>query len=295
MRSQINTSTLSNKELAELYGVHERTIRRWKKRLDFADRSHRPKNIKYALTDIEREAFLTDRAGSFDSLDEIIDRMEQKFLKCFKRSTIYVLFKRHGLNRKPRPERAKPKKFKTYNPGFIHIDVTEVPVIGKQKTRNFLYVAIDRATRYMYYRRYDRQNQANTMDFFERCQINFPFGIHTILTDNGKEFTNSWIRPTGAAKSGKVIESLLTRYCKANGIDHRLTKPYHPQTNGMVERVNRKIKEATILQYQYQNDDELTLHLDVYLETYNTQKRHSGLMKEIGVRTPMEAVKKFAA
>jgi transposase InsO family protein len=32
--------------------------------------------------------------------------------------------------------------------------------------------------------------------------------------------------------------------CDANGIEHRLTKPNHPWTNGQVERMNRTIKEG---------------------------------------------------
>ena len=31
-----------------------------------------------------------------------------------------------------------------------------------------------------------------------------------------------------------------------NDIDHRLTKPKHPWTNGQVERMNRTIKDATV-------------------------------------------------
>jgi len=293
VRLKIHTSTRTIKQTAELLSIHPSTVKRWKKRTDFEDRSHRPKNIKYAMNEIEREAFLAARSATFDGLDEIIDQMELKFKKKFSRSTVYRLFKSNGLNKKTLL-REKPKKFKSYSPGFIHIDVTEVPVIGGGNN-NFLYVAIDRATRYMYYKRYDRQNQASSLDFMEACIKAFPFGIHKILTDNGKEFSNAWIRPTGKAKNKTVIDSLLTRFCKANGIEHRLTKPYHPQTNGMVERVNRKIKEATIFQFQYQNDEELNLHLGAFLEAYNTQKRHSGLVKEIGVRTPIDAIKKFAA
>ena len=33
--------------------------------------------------------------------------------------------------------------------------------------------------------------------------------------------------------------------CEANGIEHRLTKPNYPRTNGQVERMNRTIKKAT--------------------------------------------------
>jgi hypothetical protein len=39
--------------------------------------------------------------------------------------------------------------------------------------------------------------------------------------------------------------------CDANDIEHRLTKPNHPWTNGQVERMNRTLKEATVQRYHY--------------------------------------------
>ncbi|MFM7390765.1 MAG: integrase core domain-containing protein, partial [Vampirovibrionales bacterium] len=32
--------------------------------------------------------------------------------------------------------------------------------------------------------------------------------------------------------------------CRERGIEHRLTRPYRPQTNGMLERFNRRLSEA---------------------------------------------------
>ena len=34
--------------------------------------------------------------------------------------------------------------------------------------------------------------------------------------------------------------------CAQLGVEHRLTKPYHPWTNGQVERMNRTLKDATV-------------------------------------------------
>ncbi len=39
---------------------------------------------------------------------------------------------------------------------------------------------------------------------------------------------------------------IFDRVCDENGIEHRQTKVKHPWTNGLVERMNRTIKEATV-------------------------------------------------
>ncbi len=44
---------------------------------------------------------------------------------------------------------------------------------------------------------------------------------------------------------------IFDRDCHENGIEHRLTKPCHPWTNGQAERMNRTVKEATIKTFQY--------------------------------------------
>jgi hypothetical protein len=51
------------------------------------------------------------------------------------------------------------------------------------------------------------------------------------------------------------------RICRANAIEHRLAKAYHPWTNGQVERMNRTIKEATVNRYHYETHDQLRTQL----------------------------------
>ena len=61
--------------------------------------------------------------------------------------------------------------------------------------------------------------------------------------------------------------------CEANGIEHRLTKPNHPWTNGQVERMNRTIKDATVKRFHYETHDQLRTHLADFLAAYNSRDR----------------------
>jgi len=58
----------------------------------------------------------------------------------------------------------------------------------------YLFVAIDRATRTLYFKIYEAKTSANTEDFMNECLDFFPYGITHVLTDNGLEFTNRLIK-----------------------------------------------------------------------------------------------------
>ena len=70
------------------------------------------------------------------------------------------------------------------------------------------------------------------------------YTIHTVLTDNGVQFTNR-------SADHSAFHHIFERICDENGIEHRLTKVNHPWTNGQVERMNRTIKEATAVSLQF--------------------------------------------
>jgi len=78
----------------------------------------------------------------------------------------------------------------------------------------------------------------------------------------------------------------FARICRAFGVEHRLTKPTYPWTNGQVERMNRTIKEAAVQRFHYQTTDELNEHLQAFLLAYNHAKR----LKTLRGLTPHEFV-----
>jgi len=288
LRSEINKSNLSYQELSHQYGVSENTIGKWKNRTKFEDKSSRPHAIKYALSEVEMLIAIKLRVLTWWSLDEITEAVNPLEPEKI-RSAVYRTFVREEINQVPEKEKEKAKKFKEYDPGFLHVDVTYLPKINGVKY--YLFVAIDRATRTLYFKIYDAKTSANTEEFMKECIEFFPFGITHVLTDNGLEFTNRLLKN----KKGEYCTkpSKLDVICSENNIDHRCTKPFTPKTNGMVEKANDIIKTHTIKRTHYNSLEEMNDDLMRFLLHYNIYRRHGSLRRELKVKTPFDAVEKW--
>ena len=84
-----------------------------------------------------------------------------------------------------------------------------------------------------------------------------------MLTDNGIQFAD--LPKNRGGLTARWRGHPFDRTCYRHGIDHRLTKPNHPWTNGQVERMNRTIKEATVKRYHYDSHNQLKTHLDDFV------------------------------
>lgn len=226
-------------------------------------------------------------------LDDLVDTVEE-MIPHANRSNIYRTLKSFEINKVPQEQKAKAKLFKEYEPGYLHIDVTYLPKFDRQKY--YLFVAIDRATRLLYYKVYKNKSSDNAVAFLKECKVYFPFYITYILTDNGLEFTDKWARGKGFVSGNHIFDkecSLLDDKSKQQTIEHRLTAPYTPQTNGMVERVNGTIKNATIKAEDYTCIEDVRKELNKFLIYYNFNRRHGSFRKELKVRTPFDAVQSW--
>ncbi|MEO3957376.1 integrase core domain-containing protein, partial [Chromobacterium piscinae] len=72
--------------------------------------------------------------------------------------------------------------------------------------------------------------------------------------------------------------------CTALGIEHRLTKPRHPQTNGMVERFNGRIADV-LTTNRFDSSLDLAQTIERYLWLYNHQIPQKALNHESPVQT----------
>ena len=288
IRSEIHKSIFCNSALSEQYNVSERTIFKWKHRDHLEDKSSRPDTIDYSLTETEKYLIKSIRESTWLPIDAVWEMLLQHNATA-SYSSVYRTLVGFGINKIPEERKEKAKKFKEYEPGFLHVDVTYFPKLDGVKW--YLFVAIDRATRLMYYNLYDAKTAENTEDFVNICIAFFPFNITHILTDNGLEFTNALLK----SKKGKLCTkpSKLDELCAKENIKHRLTLPHTPKTNGMVERANGIIKNATILQEDYADKNLMDKALQKFLLFYILTRKHGSLRKELNVRTPYEALEKW--
>ena len=147
--------------------------------------------------------------------------------------------------------------------GYFHLDIAEV---STKQSKIYLFVAIDRTSKFTYAELHPDKTRDWACQFLRQLISVVPYYIHTILTDNGIQFTNR-------LKDKRAFKHLFDHICSQHEIEHRLTKVNHPWTNGQVERMNRTIKEATVKRYYYQTHDQLKEHLQIFLTAYNFAKR----------------------
>ena len=72
------------------------------------------------------------------------------------------------------------------------------------------------------------------------------------------------------------VSGALKEYLDLHGIAHTRGKPYHPMTQGKIERYHRSMKNILLLE-NYYSPDELTHQIDLFVEYYNNHRYHESL------------------
>lgn len=140
-----------------------------------------------------------------------------------------------------------------------HIDISYLNICG---TFYYFIGILDGYSRYIVH--WDIRESMTEDDValvVERAREKFPGVKPRIISDNGPQFV---------AKDFK-------EYVRLSGMTHVKTSPYHPQSNGKLERFNRTMKSECIRPKTPVSLDDAIRLVTEFVEYYNTTRLHSSI------------------
>jgi transposase InsO family protein len=200
-------------------------------------------------------------------------------------ATVHRVLVRYRLNRLTWTDRATGRVIRRYEhdkPGdLVHVDIKKLgnipqggghKMIGRQagrKTRSgagysYIHTAVDDHSRLAYSEICTDEKKETAAAFWTRAQAFFAscgITVTRVLTDNGSCYKSHAWRDVLAAAD----------------IVHKRTRPYRPQTNGKVERLNRTLLEEWAYARPYRSETERRDAFGDWLHAYNHHRGHTAL------------------
>ncbi|MGW0565159.1 IS481 family transposase, partial [Streptomyces sp. NPDC003016] len=182
-------------------------------------------------------------------------------------------------------DRATGRTIRRYEhaaPGdLVHVDIKKLgniphggghKVLGRQAGRknrtnagmSFLHNAVDDHSRLAYSEILTDEKKETAVEFWQRAHAYFTAAgitVQRVLTDNGSCYKSHLRRNSLAAQ----------------GVSHKRTRPYRPQTNGKVERFNRTLLDEWAYTKAYRSETERRQAYPAWLHTYNHHRGHTAL------------------
>ncbi|CAF4107243.1 unnamed protein product, partial [Rotaria magnacalcarata] len=138
------------------------------------------------------------------------------------------------------------------------VDLSRRPVTHDGSEFRYALVVLDIFSRYLFLRALKKKSSAEVSEYLEL--IFREHGTPKIIqTDQGTEFQG-------------VFDDL----CNRRNIRHIRSRPYHPESQGKVERINRSWKNKMFYDLIINENTNWVNNLTLYSETYN-QSKHRGL------------------
>lgn len=154
VRAEIAASNATASVLALRVGITEQTVYKWKKRDVFADRSHTVHHLQTVFTPAQETVVVHLRRTLLLPLDDLLAVTREFICPHVSRAGLDQCLRCHGAGNlnalKPQGPAAAHKAFKSYEPGYVHMDVKYRPQMHDESGRRYLFVAIDRAMRWVF-------------------------------------------------------------------------------------------------------------------------------------------------
>ncbi|MDQ1084706.1 transposase InsO family protein [Microbacterium sp. SORGH_AS 344] len=217
------------------------------------------------------------------------------------RSTVQAILRRYGCpplrwtdpgtGVRIKTSRATTNRYEAAAPGdLVHMDVKKLgripdggghrihgPQAGKKNRRGighgyaFIHSAVDDHSRLAYSEILDDERKDTVTAFWTRAHAWFTdagIDVKAVMTDNGTGYRSHAFRDA------------------LGPIRHVRTRPYRPQTNGKVERLNRTLLEEWAYARAYRSETERTAAFAPWLHHYNHHRPHTAINGTPASRAP---------
>ena len=185
-------------------------------------------------------------------------------------SSVHRVLVRHGRNCL-RP--AVPRVIRRYEksrPGeLIHVDLKYL-YRWRKSPREYEFAAVDDYTREAVAQIRPDRTSADATAFLEHLVDRYPYRVEAVLTDNDFIFTMRY-----AFHSSRQTQ--FEQACRSLGIKHRRLRPYHPETNGKVERFFRTVDDECFAVHRPRSSQKRVRVLEEFLWYYNHERPHLSL------------------
>ena len=242
VRAELQASQEATSTLAQRYGLSRTTVVKWRTRTTTADAPMGLISPHSTVLTLAKEATVVEFRRGTLLLDDVFGCLCDSIPKLT-RFSLHRCLERHGISRLPEnPDKpSKRGKFAETAIGYVHVDSSELRLSEGEPN---MFLAINRVSKFTYVE-FHNAGKMNGAEFLRGIVEAFPYAIHTVLTDNGMTFADLPKNRNGPTRR-YLGAHIFDRVCNENGIEHRLTKPYHPWINCQAERMNRTVKKATI-------------------------------------------------
>jgi len=296
VRNKCSKQFKTVKELCEFFAIHRKDIRRYYERWIEGGRNPEallprkpgPKLGQLKLLSKDEERIIVKIRRRFESSGPILHEMiKEHFNIPPSVSTIYRTFKQYPLNE--RRKKAIKRYEKSYPGELAHCDTYHIdPTLVNDRKKYHLIGVIDDCTRLCYVDLSDRANSLETSQSFSRSYKWFMlhgFNVENLMTDNGSEFCSS------SRDKDKQKQHSFETTLSVFEVKHSRTRPYHPQTNGKIERFWRILQDECLAKQEKSlTRNDLVQEIDKFMYYYNYQRRHGSL----DFKPPLNKLQKIA-